>query len=1160
MKNQRTKTKRGFRASLLIAVIAMTALLIGCFALTATAETVGITVDPGTDLDFSGSNVSIVGGIYTKEYDGTALATGIRVKENAVLSGVAAGDEVLLSIRQAYFADAAGQPVCNAGAATKLCIEFELTGAQADAYTVPTVELPATIAQQTLYWNGSATASAPYQPDSDWYSDLLLSVPEIVDANGNPVTAVRISSAQELTISVQSLNAADVHTTRNVTLEAVGADVLLSNYRILPMPVVVDIIPLEITDVTLSATTFTYDPNAFPTISATAFVNGYECELTVIFAEGFDGSVGVHTVTVKSLHPGYAFATQNEFQIEILPKEYRIGMDSLTVVDTNDGAYYLTVRGLTETLPNELLTQILYSYTKDGVRSDSASGIGVYTVTADLSQIRNYVFADESGAQITQLTATLKVNPKSLQVGTADLPSAIIVTGDNGADVNLIGTLKIPQELARKAIKGFHAYKAYELTLSGGTGNLHTLLIGIDESLYGRYLMPLTASDLYLYDAATGTSVKVSEATGFSVTVKDGYIQIDGVAEGTYTFIIAPTYDAPFWITAPGITLIVLLILALLVLMFFIGVYLYRVQSEANQVLAVDTVGDAPAVEIRPVPDQVDAEKVLQENLEELEEALDRAVKEEEESQTVDVSAETEEAVAEAKQELAESALALEDEQPSEDAEEPSEETNEDEMAISAEELTESVADEVAEELEQTVPMEEEVLPEPDEELVRAAVAEAMAENWDEEALDAEAELSAETLRHVADAIIDDVMHATMLLPEIETVGTTDEAVPQEEEGEQEVCAIIADAVAVAFDRFTVDGEVPAVLEGTNADIISAAVLVAAKNHIPQSWSEELSDTVTSAVTEELIARLVVVSAETDEDAEEPIIDTAAEESSDEETTETDEDTSAVVTMADAVEESTDDEEETEEDADDEEEEESGEQVTGFGAMPQSFIDAVADAEAYNDLLERERLGELHIVTRYKRSFMSRLIQSQGNVQNYYSILKNALLMHKGVKSRLSWNYEAFNKGRIHLAKMNAKTKTLYLYLALDPEELKDTKYGIVDVSSKKKYASVPVLMKIKGDRKFKYALELIQKLCEEQLELPRLDVPEVDYRVDYQTTEELVESGYVRKLVAGVSLLEEAPADTVETSEKTIPSDEGAVAASATEEITADDGENTEA
>jgi predicted transport protein len=305
--------------------------------------------------------------------------------------------------------------------------------------------------------------------------------------------------------------------------------------------------------------------------------------------------------------------------------------------------------------------------------------------------------------------------------------------------------------------------------------------------------------------------------------------------------------------------------------------------------------------------------------------------------------------------------------------------------------------------------------------------------------------------------------------------------------------------------------------------MITDAVKDAADENVPETWTEEMAAAVTEAVADELAARLLV---------EEPVVETFVEV-----------------------------EEPVSEDDDDEEEEEEDDSFFGFGSMPLDFIDAVAEADRYAEMLEQERRGEVRLVTRYRRSFTSRLIQSQGNVQDYYSIIKNALLSHKGVKNRISWNYEAFNRGRTHVAKINAKTKTLYLYLALDPEELKDTKYGIVDVSSKKKYASVPVLMKIKGERKFKYALELIAKLCGEDLGLPKLDAAEVDYRMPYQPTEELVASGVVKKLVAAVPVsaygaesTEDAPVGsasaTAEAQEVTFvaPTDAPAVEAAAGE------------
>ncbi len=195
----------------------------------------------------------------------------------------------------------------------------------------------------------------------------------------------------------------------------------------------------------------------------------------------------------------------------------------------------------------------------------------------------------------------------------------------------------------------------------------------------------------------------------------------------------------------------------------------------------------------------------------------------------------------------------------------------------------------------------------------------------------------------------------------------------------------------------------------------------------------------------------------------------------------------------------------------------------GISMAGLDFIDAKAQPEEYAALLQREAAGEIRIVTRYRRSFTSRLAQSQGEVKEYYSELKNKLLSYKGVKGRISWGNESFNKGRTYVAKVNAKSKTLYLYLALDPavvETLEEGKYNIINMADKKKYENVPTLIKVTGPRKLKHALELIDLLCRDTLALPEVkDFAPVDYVVPHQSTEELVESGDIKMMVAGIPM-----------------------------------------
>ena len=281
---------------------------------------------------------------------------------------------------------------------------------------------------------------------------------------------------------------------------------------------------------------------------------------------------------------------------------------------------------------------------------------------------------------------------------------------------------------------------------------------------------------------------------------------------------------------------------------------------------------------------------------------------------------------------------------------------------------------------------------------------------------------------------------------------------------------------------------------------------------------------------------------EEDEEAAEAAVDEALEEAIAEEP--------AAAAYADLTEEEPEEpEEDDEEENSDEEDSEDDENAEDSGAEEAPamlggqrivYIDAKANPEAYAELLEREKRGEVTLVYRYRKSFLAKMALAEDTVKGYYSELKNALLAYKGVKCRTSWGYEAFNKGRTKLARMDVKTKSLYLYLAIDPQSLVDTKYNFKDMSAKKKYAATPVLMKIRGERKFKHALELIEKICGEELQLKRLEAEPTDYRLPMMSQDEMVEAGYVKMMVGAIPVAPETeksaeePAEAVAVSAET--------------------------
>ncbi len=157
---------------------------------------------------------------------------------------------------------------------------------------------------------------------------------------------------------------------------------------------------------------------------------------------------------------------------------------------------------------------------------------------------------------------------------------------------------------------------------------------------------------------------------------------------------------------------------------------------------------------------------------------------------------------------------------------------------------------------------------------------------------------------------------------------------------------------------------------------------------------------------------------------------------------------------------------------------------------------------------------------RFRSSFMSRLIQSEPPIQDYYTILKNALLSYKGVKARMSWNFESFNNARTQCAKLNVKGKNFLVYLALKLDDYNANKYHFTDASDKPKFENVPMMLKVKSERSLRYALELIDEVMKLNGFEKAKNFAEVDYHMPYATVSELAERELVKVILpAGVKL-----------------------------------------
>ncbi|MBE5742868.1 MAG: hypothetical protein E7360_06120 [Clostridiales bacterium] len=108
-------------------------------------------------------------------------------------------------------------------------------------------------------------------------------------------------------------------------------------------------------------------------------------------------------------------------------------------------------------------------------------------------------------------------------------------------------------------------------------------------------------------------------------------------------------------------------------------------------------------------------------------------------------------------------------------------------------------------------------------------------------------------------------------------------------------------------------------------------------------------------------------------------------------------------------------------------------------------------------------------------TFAQKMLRADEVLQDRYDELKNYALRFKKLKTRISKKFDSINQGRLHFVKLSVAGKTLKLFLNMDINET-DPKFHCKDMSDKKTYVTVPVLLRIKSGRAVRYAKILIDQ------------------------------------------------------------------------------------
>ena len=251
--------------------------------------------------------------------------------------------------------------------------------------------------------------------------------------------------------------------------------------------------------------------------------------------------------------------------------------------------------------------------------------------------------------------------------------------------------------------------------------------------------------------------------------------------------------------------------------------------------------------------------------------------------------------------------------------------------------------------------------------------------------------------------------------------------------------------------------------------------------------TEEVTEETTTEETTEEVTEEPATEETAEEVAEEPAAEETAEEVAEEpaaeETVEEVAEEPAAEETAEEVAEEPATEETVEEVAEEPVAEETAEEVAAASAeeLP---LDMVEGTEGVADV---EKKG-------YVRSpnFAEKMLVASEIIQDRYDELKNYALRFRKLKSRISKKFDSINMGRFHFVKLSVAGKTLKLYLNMDISTV-DPKFRCVDMSGKKTYVTVPVMLRIKSGRAMKYAKRLIDQCAEQNGMLERRKPFEVD-------------------------------------------------------------------
>lgn len=155
----------------------------------------------------------------------------------------------------------------------------------------------------------------------------------------------------------------------------------------------------------------------------------------------------------------------------------------------------------------------------------------------------------------------------------------------------------------------------------------------------------------------------------------------------------------------------------------------------------------------------------------------------------------------------------------------------------------------------------------------------------------------------------------------------------------------------------------------------------------------------------------------------------------------------------------------------------------------------------------------------YNYSYVARLTLAPEESLARYNKLKNHIVSYANVVSSYTWKEETFlYRGKIVL-KLRLQGQTMRLYLALSPDDLKDTEYRVTDVSQYKEHEHTNVYIRIRREKDLVEALELIDlSFLAQNIAKGMLPVGEEDFSLPRKKRVALLAEGLIKEIDAPIS------------------------------------------